>query len=95
MGSQFKGYIIGVLAAALYGMNPLFALPLYSEGMNTDSVLLIRYAIAIPIIGLMCVFRGRTLRVDFRQLMVLIALGWSWASRRSDCFSVTGIWMPE
>lgn len=75
MGSQFKGYIIGVLAAALYGMNPLFALPLYSEGMNTDSVLLIRYAIAIPIIGLMCVFRGRTLRVDFRQLMVLIALG--------------------
>lgn len=75
MSSQFKGYIIGVLAAALYGMNPLFALPLYSEGMNTDSVLLIRYAIAIPIIGIMSVSRGRSLKVDFRQLMVLVALG--------------------
>lgn len=34
-----KGYVLGAIAAATYGMNPLFALPLYKAGMNPDSVL--------------------------------------------------------
>lgn len=28
MTSKFKGYTLGVIAAATYGMNPLFTLPL-------------------------------------------------------------------
>lgn len=39
MSSKFKGYLLGCIAAASYGMNPLFALPLYSDGMDPDSVL--------------------------------------------------------
>lgn len=35
-----KGYIFAAVAAATYGMNPLFALPLYADGMDADSVLL-------------------------------------------------------
>ncbi len=34
MTSKFKGYTLGVIAAATYGMNPLFTLPLYKEGMD-------------------------------------------------------------
>ena len=29
MNVKAKGYILGAIAAASYGMNPLFALPLY------------------------------------------------------------------
>ena len=29
MNAKTKGYILGAVAAATYGMNPLFALPLY------------------------------------------------------------------
>ncbi|EKC71592.1 hypothetical protein LEA_07180, partial [human gut metagenome] len=30
---------LGAVAAASYGLNPLFALPLYGAGMGVDSVL--------------------------------------------------------
>ena len=33
MNAKAKGYILGSIAAASYGMNPLFALPLYKAGM--------------------------------------------------------------
>ena len=49
MNTKVKGYILGAVAAATYGMNPLFTLPLYKEGMNPDSVLFFRYLFAIPI----------------------------------------------
>ena len=51
MNAKAKGYILGSIAAASYGMNPLFALPLYKAGMNPDSVLFFRYLFAIPIAG--------------------------------------------
>ena len=53
MNTKVKGYILGAVAAATYGMNPLFTLPLYREGMNPDSVLFFRYLFAIPILGIM------------------------------------------
>lgn len=58
MNVKAKGYILGAVAAATYGMNPLFALPLYKAGMNPDSVLFFRYLFAIPVLGMMIVARG-------------------------------------
>ena len=43
MNTKLKGYVLGAVAAASYGMNPLFALPLYKEGMDPDSVLFFRH----------------------------------------------------
>lgn len=34
MNSKTKGFIYGAIAAASYGMNPLFTLPLYAAGMS-------------------------------------------------------------
>lgn len=42
MNTKAKGYLLGAVAAATYGMNPLFALPLYKAGMDPDSVLFFR-----------------------------------------------------
>ena len=75
MNSKVKGYILGILAAATYGMNPLFALPLYGEGLDANSVLLLRYLAALPILWLMIVVRGRSLRLKRNEIMPLIALG--------------------
>ena len=41
--NRLKGFTYGAVAAASYGMNPLFALPLYGAGMSVDSVLFYRY----------------------------------------------------
>ena len=40
------GTICGILAAVFYGTNPLGALKLYEQGMNTNSVLFSRFSMA-------------------------------------------------
>lgn len=50
MNSKAKGYLLGAIAAATYGMNPLFALPLYETGMDPDSVLFFRYLLAMGLL---------------------------------------------
>ena len=59
MNTKAKGYAIGAIAAATYGTNPIFAIPLYNDGMDANSVLFFRYILAIPIVALMMKMRGR------------------------------------
>lgn len=75
MNDKLKGTIYGLLSAAFYGMNPLFTLPLYSNGMATTSVLFWRYIIALPILALMIRFRGQTLCVNRKLIVPLGGLG--------------------
>ena len=75
MNRKVKGYALGAVAAASYGLNPTFALPLYADGMNPDSVLLLRYGFAIPIVAAMIALRGRSFRVGKGSLLPLAVLG--------------------
>ena len=69
MNTKAKGYLLGAVAAATYGMNPLFALPLYKAGMDPDSVLFFRYLFAIPLLGTMLKARGRDFKLHRREIM--------------------------
>ena len=75
MNEKAKGYILAVIAAATYGMNPLFALPLYADGMNPDSVLFFRYLFAIPLVGAMIKGRGRDFKIHRTDILPLVVLG--------------------
>lgn len=75
MNNKVKGYLLGTIAAATYGMNPLFALPLYKEGMDPDSVLFFRYLFAIPILGIMIKARGRNFKLVRKEILPLIIMG--------------------
>lgn len=75
MNIKAKGYLLGAIAAATYGMNPLFALPLYKDGLDTDSVLFFRYLFALPILGLMLKARGRSFHVGAREIPLLAMFG--------------------
>ena len=68
MNVKAKGYILGAVAAATYGMNPLFALPLYKAGMNPDSVLFFRYLFAIPVLGI-------SFKLKRKEVLPLIIMG--------------------
>ena len=84
-GSRFKGvggYVFAALAAASYGTNPVFAKPLYADGMNPDSVLLFRYAFGIALLGLLMIWNGwrrhnlsTAFRVSRHSLPQLVILG--------------------
>lgn len=76
MNAKVKGYILGGIAATTYGMNPLFTLPLYKEGLDPDSVLFFRYLFAIPILGIMLKARGRNFKLKRKEIPPLIILGW-------------------
>ena len=75
MNEKAKGYLLAVIAAATYGMNPLFALPLYKAGMNPDSVLFFRYLFAIPLLAVMIKARGRNFRLQRREVLPLVVMG--------------------
>lgn len=75
MNVKVKGYVLGAIAAATYGMNPLFALPLYKAGMNPDSVLFFRYLFAIPVLAIMIKARGRNFKLQKKEILPLIIVG--------------------
>ena len=75
LSNKAKGYILGAIAAATYGMNPLFALPLYADGMDADSVLFFRYMMAIPVMGLLLRIRGHSFSLASGRLAELAVLG--------------------
>lgn len=75
ISNKTKGYTLACVAAATYGLNPLFALPLYADGMTADSVLFWRYIVAVPLLAAMIMFRRRSFAVTGRQTVQLIVLG--------------------
>lgn len=75
MSEKTKGYLLGAIAAATYGMNPLFAIPLYGDGMDTASVLFFRYLFAVPLLGIMLKTRGYGLGLKRREALPLAFYG--------------------
>jgi len=75
MDIKLKGCLYGAAAASTYGMNPLFAVTLYGDGMNPDSVLLFRYMFALPILALMIKMRGHDFRLSMKEAFSLFIVG--------------------
>lgn len=70
------GFINGTIAAASYGTNPLFALPLYARGLNVNSVLFYRYAIAVLIYALWLKFVKKiSFKITKKEFLPIFALG--------------------
>lgn len=75
VNKKLIGTACAIGAAVCYGTNPLGALNLYAEGMNTPSVLFYRFGLAWLIIAAVMLFRRESLRVDRREFITLSALG--------------------
>lgn len=69
------GYIYGVVAAAAYGLNPVFALPLLESGMDAMSILFFRYLLAIPAVWLLMRLRGRHAAIGAERILPICGLG--------------------
>lgn len=72
---KFKGYLLAALAAAAYGTNPAFAIPLYEDGMNANSVVFFRYIIGLPLLAILVKHRGHSLSLPLRDLGQVAILG--------------------
>lgn len=74
MKDTTKGYLLGALSAASYGINPL-AVNLYNDGFNTDSVLFYRYALAIVFIGILMLLQGESFKINRKETSQLLFMG--------------------
>lgn len=70
-----KGYLLAALAAAAYGTNPAFAVPLYEQGMNPNTVLLFRYILGIPLLAALMAYRKISFRIDPKSVFQTVLLG--------------------
>ena len=66
--SRQKGLFFAAAASVAYGMNPLFALPLYKLGFDADSVLFVRYLPAALILAVFMKIRGGSFRISWKDL---------------------------
>ena len=73
--NKTKGFILGAVAAASYGMNPLFTLPLYSAGMSVDTVLFYRYSLAVIVLGIMMKFQKQSFAIKRVDVLPLCIMG--------------------
>lgn len=72
---NIKGYALAAFAAAAYGTNPAFAVPLYDAGMNPNTVVLFRYLFGAAMLIPLMFLRGLTFRLTKEQLAPVAVLG--------------------
>ena len=75
ISERSRGYVLGAIAAASYGLNPLFALPLYGVGMSPDSVLFYRYVLAVVMLGALMLFRRQSFALTRHDILPLAVMG--------------------
>ena len=73
--NRLKGFTYGAVAAASYGMNPLFALPLYGAGMSVDSVLFYRYFFAVVMLGILMKVKKQSFALKKTDILPLAVMG--------------------
>lgn len=70
-----KGFISGIIGSVSYGLNPLFALPMYNAAFNADSVLFYRYFFAVVIYFAWLKFYKRiSLKINLQEFFCLLFL---------------------
>lgn len=71
----FKGFAYGAIAAASYGLNPLFALPLYAHGLGADSVLFYRYGFGVIMLAVMMLVQKQSFALRRCEVLPLLVMG--------------------
>lgn len=73
--TTLKGFVYGAVAAASYGLNPLFTLPLYEAGIGADSVLFYRYGLAVVMLGVLMKIKKQSFALRRTEILPLLVLG--------------------
>lgn len=75
MNAKTKGSICGIASAITYGLNPLGALNLYSDGVNVDSVIFYRYGLAMIVLAGAMLLQKQSFAIGRRELAICFLLG--------------------
>ena len=90
---KVKGYAYGVIASVSYGLNPLFALPLYASGIRVDSVLFYRYVFALLFLAVMMKMSGQSFALKRNEILPVAVMGLLFSFSSLSCSRVSTTWM--
>ena len=75
MNLKVKGTILGIVSAVSYGTNPLGALFLYQEGLNSNSVLFYRFSLAAAVLACILFIQKQSFKLSRKEVKTLCLLG--------------------
>ena len=70
-GDLIKGYMLVILSAFLFGCMPLITKYIYAEGINRESVVLLRNLLALPVLGVLVKRQSKSFRIPVKTLPVI------------------------
>ena len=70
----FKGYALVILSAFLFGCMPMVTSGIYAQGINRESVVLLRNLMAMPVLCVLTLRQKQPLRVPKAALPSIIAI---------------------
>ena len=73
--SLIKGYAFVILSAVIYGTMPLMATHIYSEGVNSISLVFLRNLLSFPFLAIMALVSGKSLAVKIKDIPSIAAVG--------------------
>lgn len=74
MQMRTKGIINAIISSASFGLIPLYAIPLMSKGMTSDSILVYRFIIGAILILALILAKGISLRITWGDALRIIGL---------------------
>jgi len=75
MNERIKGFALALAGAVMYGLNPLFCIPLYSAGYTPLTVVFWRYFLATVLLFVAMVIRHKNFAVSSRQICLSCVVG--------------------
>ena len=67
-GNLIKGYCLVILSAFLYGCMPMLTRYVYAEGINRESVVLLRNLLSLPALALVAWVQTRSFKIPLKSL---------------------------
>ncbi len=74
-----KGYLAAIISNISYGLIPLFIIPVKQASFSMDVTLAYRFTIAAALALLILLIKGEHLKLNLRELFLLLSLGLDYA----------------
>lgn len=63
-----RGYLFAILSAVIYGLMPLMASHIYADGVNAMTLVLLRNALALPVLAVLAFCQKKTLKIPAKAM---------------------------
>ena len=63
-----KGYILAIISAVIFGLMPLMAKYIYSDGVNSLTLVFLRNFLALPSLSVLTFAKHRTFKISLKEL---------------------------